>query len=454
MDTIFFNTGAPLFVQLYEHIKLKVSDGTMPSGSKLPSKRKLSVQLNISVNTVEAAYGQLEAEGYIEASPRKGWYVVHLEETAAEEIGEQEKAEGELSPSGHAIDFSQTIDPRKFPFKQWKKCSIEAIHKEELFHTGHPYGEEGLRKEIAAYLYRARGVRCSKNQVMIGSGTQLLLDRAARALKIDCFALEDPGYHRTRDTLKDYELVSIPLDEFGMRSDLLKESKAAAVYVTPSHQFPKGTVMPVKRRLELLEWAAEKNNRWIVEDDYDGEFRYEGKPIPSLQSLSTRDDVIYFGTFSKSFIPSLRISYMILPGKLMREAESELLSFKQTVSRFHQHALELFMARGFWEQHLNRMRTHYRKKHRLLLDQFRQVFQNRIQLIGEKSGMHVLIEVFNEMSEEELIEAALQKGVKVYPSSIYCVTAKPIRPLIFIGFGGVTEEEIVKGLGLLKEAWF
>ncbi|WP_338780720.1 PLP-dependent aminotransferase family protein [Metabacillus sp. FJAT-52054] len=453
METIFFKKGIPLFVQLYEQIKQKITDGSLPAESKLPSKRKLSVQMNISVNTVEAAYGQLEAEGYIEARPRRGWYVLRFEDMLSEtplpcKVGLEETENQDL------IDFSQTIDTFKFPYAPWKKCSIEALYKDELFHTGHPFGEKELREEIAAYLKRARGVRCHLNQVIIGAGTQILLEKAAGILGAEFFAIEDPGYHRTRDSLKDYSVEPIPLDESGIDIERLKSSHASVVYVTPSHQFPYGTVMPVKRRLELLEWAAEENNRWIIEDDYDGEFRYEGRPIPSLQSLSQNDDVLYFGTFSKSFMPSLRISYMILPEKLMHSARPKLLEFKQTVSRTHQHALSLFMARGFWEQHLNRMRTHYRKKHKLLLEQMKTVFQNRIRIIGEKSGMHILIEIDTVMSEEELIKKALQKGIKVYPSSIYFVKAIPEKPLLFIGFGGVTEVEIIKGIGLLKDAWF
>ncbi|AZB42147.1 PLP-dependent aminotransferase family protein [Bacillus sp. FJAT-42376] len=453
MDTIFFREGSPLFVQLYEQIKQSINDGTLASDSKLPSKRKLSLQLNISVNTVESAYAQLEAEGYIEARPRKGWYVLHFENTLFSHPSSlQEKNED--TPVQPVIDFSQTIDTDKFPYAQWKKCSVEALHKDELFHTGHLFGEKELREEIAAYLFRARGVRCHTDQVIIGAGTHILLEKAARILGAETFAIEDPGYHRTRDSLKDYSLIPIPLDESGMDIKALKSSNATAVYITPSHQFPYGTVMPVKRRLELLEWAAEETNRWIIEDDYDGEFRYEGRPIPSLQSLSQNEDVLYFGTFSKSFIPSLRISYMILPEKLMRSAEPQLMAFKQTVSRFHQHALSLFMARGFWEQHLNRMRTHYRKKHSLLIRQMQAVFQDRIRIIGEKSGMHILIQAENGMSEEELITAAGRQGVKVYPASLYFVKVKPEKPLLFIGFGGVTEEEIVVGIELLRRAWF
>ncbi|MGD6818084.1 PLP-dependent aminotransferase family protein [Metabacillus sp. 113a] len=456
METLFFHQNKPMFIQIYDHIKRNIANGSLHPGAKLPSKRKLALLQNVSINTVESAYTQLEAEGYVKSIPRRGWFVLEFEPGVIcfEEKPAPADSEPETVINGNVIDFSQTVDTAKFPYAQWKKCSAEALDHEELYHTGHPFGEAAFRREIARYLHQTRGVRCRSNQVIVGCGTQMLLGKISRMLKDSCIAVEDPGYHRTRQTLSNHRIEPIALDESGIQAEALAKTPASAVYVTPSHQFPLGTVMPVQRRMELLNWSALRSNAWIIEDDYDGEFRYEGKPIPSLHSLSENGDVLYLGTFSKTFIPSLRISYAVLPLKLLESGQEELMTEKQTVSRFHQHALSIFMANGWWEQHLNRMRTHYRKKHSLLLKHVNEVFKGDVRFIGEKSGTHFLLEVMNGMSEAELIASASQHGVKVYPTSPYYIHSQPDRPLIFLGFGGVTEEEIKTGMLLLRKAWF
>jgi len=247
--------------------------------------------------------------------------------------------------------------------------------------------------------------------------------------------------------------VPIPLDHQGIIVSDLYKSDANAVYVTPSHQFPYGMIMPISRRLELLEWA-DKQNGYIIEDDYDGEFRYKGKPIPALQGLDKKHRVIYLGTFSKSLIPSLRISYAVLPSSLVKKYKQHFTIYKQTVSRLHQDTLTRFMQEGYWNSHLNKMRTLYRKKHQTLLQSIETYFGEKVKVIGENSGLHIVLEIDCDRSECSLVQDALTVGVKVYPVSIYYFSNEyEGNPKLLLGYGGLSEQEIEQGIKLLKEAW-
>lgn len=244
------------------------------------------------------------------------------------------------------------------------------------------------------------------------------------------YGIEDPGFYRVRATLQKFNQS-----------------------VTPSHQFPLGIIMPISRRLELLEWAYKSKDRFIIEDDYDGEFRYEGKPIPSLQGLDIQEKVIYLGTFSKSLIPSLRISYMVLPPSLIEMYEKNALFLSQTVSRFHQNTIYMFMKNGDWERHLNKMRVIYRNKRKLLLSSIEENFKKKVEVVGQNSGLHIILKINNCMIEQELIDSALSKGVKVYPCSIHYCGKDKIDSKLLLGFGGLNEYEIKHGIELLARSW-
>ena len=246
----------------------------------------------------------------------------------------------------------------------------------------------------------------------------------------------------------------LPLDEDGMIVSRLEESGANAAFVTPSHQFPCGMIMPISRRMQLLHWANKSADRYIIEDDYDSEYRYKGKPIPSLQGLDPNEHVIYLGTFSKSLIPSIRLSYLVLPSKLQQKYEEHFSIYKQTVSRFHQDTLFRFMNEGHWFNHLNKMRTLYRKKQNTFIQAIEHHLGEFVETIGEKSGLHLVLKVLNGMTEEELASSALAVGVKIYPVSTYF--ANPIEgkePKVLLGFGGLSIAEIEKGVQLLGEVW-
>ena len=447
----------PLYIQIYQFYKKEIQEGRIPSGMKLPSKRKLAAHLGIGLNTVDAAYQQLLAEGYAESRQRKGYYTAELDylfPVNNEEAGKSE-SERKRQPEPHMIDFNHgRVDIEAFPHSVWKKCLMEAMNQTDWFVSGNPQGEHGLREEIASYLYQSRGVRCRPEQIVIGAGTQYLMHLLVLLLGKKVYALEEPGFHRVREVLKQEqaEIAFIPLDDSGIRVDLLQENQAGVAYVTPSHQFPEGMVMPIARRTELLKWATNTSG-YIIEDDYDGEFRYTGRPIPSLQGLDTNGRVIYMGTFSKSLIPAIRVGYMVLPSELALLFRKTFRGYKQTVSKTDQEALCLFMKGGHWERHLNKMRTIYRKKNKVLLRAIDESFSGRVQVIGEKSGLHVLLDVRNGMAEAELIQSAARKGVKVYPTSVYH-SGSSAGQAILIGYGGLTQSEIEEGTRKLGKAWF
>ncbi|OLS33727.1 PLP-dependent aminotransferase family protein [Bacillus sp. MRMR6] len=451
----------PLYFQLYLYFKQEILAGKIDPGVRLPSKRKLSQHLGISQNTIESAYGQLSAEGYIESIPRKGIFVKELDQdlltkhTSPSRIVQERMMEAEE----YRIDFSQgKIALEHFPYSIWRKLTLQSLYEDEnsLFLNGDPQGELSLRKEIVNYLYQSRGVRCSPSQILIGAGTQYLLTLLTSIIgRGSIFSMEDPGYHRTREVFKNQgvSLKPIPLDQEGININALIKSKANITYVTPSHQFPNGMVMSIARRMELLKWADEEG-KYIIEDDYDGEFRYKGKPIPSLQGLDHNGKVIYLGTFSKSLIASIRINYLVLPISLLDQYNQHFTVYKQTVSRLHQHTLWLFMKNGYWERHLNKMRTVYRKKQHTLTSSIEKYMGRRVTIHGDDSGLHILLTVKNGMSEKSLIERAKEYKIKVYPTSIYHVLDKSNRdPQILLGFGGLTGEEMEEGICMLKEAW-
>jgi GntR family transcriptional regulator / MocR family aminotransferase len=431
--------------------------------TKLPSKRKLANHLSISQTTVETAYQQLIAEGYVKSEPRKGLFVTELQKDLFSVVKDnhlQRDMHSQVHPTYPIkVDFGHgKIALNEFPFSTWRKLTIQSLYEDEshLLLSGHRQGDLPLRVEIAKYLYQSRGVCCEPDQIVIGAGTQYMVSFLTLLIGRErIYSMENPGFHRTREAFKDQgvKLLGIELDQDGIKIEDLRESEASVTYVTPSHQFPMGMVMPISRRMELLSWAHETES-YIIEDDYDGEFRFTGKPIPSLQGLDQNGRVVYLGTFSKSLIPSLRISFMVLPPTLLSRYQDRYSIYKQTVSRLHQQTLYLFMKEGHWNRHLQKMRTTYRRKQATLLSLLSEKLGKQVTIIGVDSGLHILLEVHNHMTETELIKQAEIHGVKVYPTSIYYASYdKSYTPKILLGYGGVTEKEMEIGIVLLKKAW-
>ena len=451
----------PLYIQIYNYIKKEILQGRIEVGSRLPSHRNLSLQLNVSRNTVEFAYQQLIAEGYVESKHRRGLFVASIDYDMIRTTNNNNIVNRQKSVQGNfRFDFSHgSIDTSSFPLSTWKKITNNCLleYENDLFTKENPQGEWQLRSEISRYLYQARGVQSTPEQIIIGAGTQPLLWLLLQLLGYEnIYAMENPGFHRVRAIMQScgLQIQPISLDEKGIHISSLYESDANVAYVTPSHQFPYGMIMPLSRRMELLKWANDISG-YIIEDDYDGEFRYIGKPIPSLQGLDTNGRVIYMGTFSKSFLSSFRMSYMVLPQTLLANYEHDGTIFKQTVSKIQQLTFATFMREGYWNRHLNRIRTVYKKKHQLLVHTIQQEMGTLVDIIGSQSGLHIVLHVHNEMNEQQLIDKAAEKGVKVYPISLYdAVHDLRKESYILMGFGGLSVDDILCAIQLLKKAWF
>lgn len=449
----------PLYEQLYLYIKTEIIEGRLSHGTKLPSKRQLLDVLQISQNTVEAAYDQLRAEGYIEVIPRKGYYVQAFEELEYVASTQVEDNQTEETQSDILYNFHHShIDTEHFPFTQWRKYvknTIDEAHHDLLL-NGEPQGELILRREIAHYLYDARGVKCTPEQIVVGAGAEILLQQLFLLFdERTVYGVEDPGYHLILQMLQVHpnEVHPLEVDFEGVKIKSIEQSNIDVVYVTPSQHFPYGTVLPVNRRRKLLNWANGKESRYIIEDDYDSEFRYSGKTIPSLQSMDTNDKVIYLGSFSKSLMPSLRVSYMVLPKSLLQRYQTQITFYHSTVSRIDQYALSQFMAEGEFEKHLNRMRKIYRKKLEKVIELLKP-YEKEFTIIGDQSGLHIILDVHNGMDEEMLVQKAEEAQLKVYPLSAHSIeNLDKSAPKIILGFAGIPEKELENAIDLLLHAW-
>lgn len=446
----------PLYLQIYEHIRKEITDGKIPCGEKLPSTRFLSAHLQISRSTVELAYEQLVSEGYIESRPYRGYFVCDVSELY--DLGEREHTEEttvrkKVPKTEIRIDFSPSaVDLEHFAINAWRKVSRNLLSGDgkELFLAGEGTGELVFREEICHYLYQSRGVSCKPDQVIVGAGNEVLLMLLSQILgSSKRVAMESPTYMQAYETFRNlgYQVRAVEMDAHGLSMEQLAEQETDIVYVMPSHQFPMGTVMPMKRRMELLRWASEQKERYIIEDDHDSEFRYKGKPIPSLQGADKQDKVIYLGTFSKSIAPSVRVSYLVLPEPLAAAYREKCGFYASTVPRFQQMSICTFMQEGHFERHLNKMRSIYRKKHDFLLEELKKrKWVHRV--YGDKAGMHVLVEVNSHFSDQELSRLAAGIGIRIYPLSDYYIEEHTTQsnPVILLGYGGLGEEEMDKGL--------
>lgn len=417
----------PMYRQIYDHIKNEIQKGKMKAGEKLPSSRILAKNLCISRSTVDMAYDQLLAEGYIESVPCKGYYVCQMEgiyfdrkKKKFPEVNSGQKP----SDTVYRWDFALNgIAPGGFPHNIWRKLSREVLSQEgdSLFQLGDPCGEPGIRQAVAEYLHSARGVDCDPGQIIIGAGNDYLLMLLWVILgKNRKIAMENPTY---LSAYYDFlhmgsHILPVGQDEQGIRIEELEKTEADTVYVMPSHQFPMGMVMPLKQRMELLKWAGAREGRYIIEDDYDSEFRYKGQPIPALSGFDQKGCVIYLGTFSKSLAPSVRVSYMVLPRELMNTYLSLEHLFSVTVSRTDQKILELFLREGYYERHLNRMRAVYKNKHDLMVKCLKDM-SHICTFSGENAGVHLLVEFCNGLTEQEAVFRAKESGIKVYGVSEY-----------------------------------
>ena len=463
MNELIINLNAksnkPLYEQIYEYIKQDICEGNLACGERLPSTRALAKFLEVSRSTVELSYEQLLSEGYIESIPCKGFYVCELEGLYRQiawkapdwiPVKLEKKYRFDFSPNG--------IDLQSFPYNIWRKLSKEILldDRSELFKSGNVQGEEELRYVIQNYLHQARGVKCDIDQIVVGAGNEYLLMLLEIILGKDhTIAFENPTYkqaYRLFENLS-YDVQTVDVDKHGIQIDKLQESSANLAYVMPSHQYPLGIVMPIKRRLELLKWAEESENRYIIEDDYDSEFRYKGKPIPALQGYDVNDKVIYLGTFSRAVAPAIRISYMVLPKSLITSYQQKCGYLSCTVPKIDQFIVKEFIEQGHFERHLNKMRALYKSRHDVLVSQLKSL-SHVCHITGEHAGVHLLLHFNGNCTEKEMIELAKERGIKVYGLSEYYVDGHYQKDIvILLGYANMNEKDIVQAIQLLKEAW-
>ncbi len=451
-----FEKSIPKYKQIYTNIKLLIEKGVLKKDEALPSIRQLADSLHVSRNTTLLAYEQLAAEGYIHGENRRGFFVNELEPILYQRRKKvRQKAEKQISKE-ISINFKvDTVEKEMFPKNTWKRFVNNSMEENLLYTYGEPFGESILREQVAKYLLESRGLNTDKESIIIGSSTQQMLTYIGHVLKSDFSSVivEDPGFWGAREVFKlhHFAFEFLPVYENGIDLSELRNLKAKLMYVTPSHHSPYGVSMSIQQRQHLIQWAKKKKG-YIIEDDYDSEFRYTQRPFPSLASIDQKR-VIYIGNFSKAFLPGLRLSYMALPKELEIRYKEHFKGFENTASTIHQIAMAKFMKENEWYRHIKRMRNIYKKKMEHLTSTLNEHFGNYITIIGHNSGLYLLIKVHLQKSEDWLIKQAYKKGVEVGPTSRYFANNYIDRPIIKLAFGGLSHKDITLGVKLLKKAW-
>lgn len=451
-----------LYEQIYEYICKDIVDGKISCGERLPSTRLLARHLQVSRSTVELAYAQLVSEGYIGSRPYRGYYVSDITDLYQKNQRQRDKRT-ELEAVQEKedkieIDFNPyQADLANFPYHAWKKAQRK-VWEDPIDSVSHSdrQGELQLRQEICRYLHQARGVVCEPSQMIIGAGNEYLLLLLAQILgKEQRVVMESLTHIQAYRIFRNmgYEILAAEMDADGLSMRSVEESDADLAFVMPSHQFPLGVVMSMKRRLELLKWARKREGRYLIEDDHDSEFRYKGKPIPALQGMNGGDRVIYMGTFSKSLASAIRVGYMVLPKSLCQRYQEYCGFYAATVSKNQQEVLYHFMQAGNFERHLNRMRGIYKAKHDYLTNLLKKESWVR-SIQGDNAGLHVLVEVDTDMGEEELIRALQKKQIRVYGLCAYRISEQKEQksePILLLGYGDLTEEQMKCGIEQIRQ---
>ncbi|PKM95483.1 MAG: hypothetical protein CVU84_05295 [Firmicutes bacterium HGW-Firmicutes-1] len=450
-----YQDKVPMFMQLYQYMKNEIISNRLTVNDQLPSVRKLSSHLGISRTTVENAYQQLLAEGYIYSMPQRGYYVNQLEgiftQTTKKNVNFLQNQEEMHS---YVYDFkSEYVEEKNFDFNNWKKHLNFIINyqQEKLYTFGSVQGEEALIQAIVKYVHRTRGVNASESNIIIGAGVQPLLNILSLILKKDNIheiAMEDPGFSRAKDVFLDNNIKILPLEvnEKGIHIKQLENMNTRLCYVSPSHQFPTGTVMLIDTRSKLLKWANE-NKGYIIEDDYNSELRYEGKPIPAMQGLDQHDRVIYLGSFSTVLVPAIRISFMILPDELMNCYHKDKNKYAQTASKLEQLALANMMDTGDFEKHIRKIRINYSKKNEYTIKCIESTLQGKVEIVGMNSGLNILLKLKSNKDERLIIEKLKKEGVHIAGISEYRMQlAKNDNPILILSFRGIDQDKIKEGI--------
>lgn len=461
------NNKEPLYLQIYSQIKKEILDGVLKERQVLTGSRSLAKTLNISRNTVDNAYSQLLAEGYIRSKKGIGHIVMKVPEIKVVERQKnlittrthmvkdinQHKVLFDLTNSSYTSDL--------FPKSLWKRYTLECLERLESEAKISSYqdkqGELYLRRNLLSYLERIRGVCCDESQIVITCGIQQSLDYICKMMPTDrsTILMEEPGFNKAVSVFANNGMIiqTVPVDDNGIIvSNLPVLQNVCAVYATPSHQFPTGATLPINRRYELLEWIKQ-NDVYIIEDDFDSEQRYYSKPIPSLQSIDMNHRVIYLGTFSKALSPSIRMGYMILPPQLLKIYLDKFETYNSTVPLLNQYVIGRLIETGHYDRHIRRLNNVFRKRLELFLSEFADV-KDKIKITSNGSGQYFLLEFSEKANQGEVIEKALEHGVKVYSTMQFWQEKAACPPnTLFLGFSKINIEDIPDCVARLKAAW-
>jgi GntR family transcriptional regulator / MocR family aminotransferase len=436
------------YKQIYEQIRQNILEKKLPAHTQLPAKRRLAEQLNVSIMTVQIAYEQLKSEGYIYSVERGGSFVSELEEEFHYKKPVVTTFSETHVPNRHINFRNGQVDAEVFPYKTWNR-----LYKKEMneLNINHPWqGIYRLRVEITKYLQHARGLSVEPEQIYLFSGFQQQFMNLCLFFDPNAIGLEDPGFIRAKAVSDQLKLTcyGVPVD---MEGCTVPTENFKLLYTTPAHQYPTGTVMSIARRTELLRWAK-NNDGYIIEDDYDSEFRYKGSPIPTLSHLDIKERTIYFGTFSKTLLPSLRMSYLVIPSHLQDDFERFNTYQKATVSAIDQQVLAQFMSEGFYTSHIAKMRTLYKMKRECLITNIKNQLGEEYEIKGDSAGLHIILGLREGLNESKAIELAKKSGVEIDPVSTMYQMNKPTNQ-VMIGYGAPSLEDIQRGVGLLASVW-
>ena len=482
-----------LYEYLYKCIRKDILDGKIKAREKLPSKRSFAKNLGVSTITVENAYAQLMAEGYLYSVPKSGYYAAEISRHLLTPTPQTEHGGHLLARTKEAEAFASVNDApsvqkefpavvdlvnsrtnqNQFPFALWARLMRQVLSEkqEELMLPAPGAGVPALRRAIAEYLLQYQGMSVTEEQIIIGAGTEYLYGLLIQLLGQDKkYALEDPGYVKMAKVYQSHlvSIAYIPMDENGIQVDALRNSGADILHVSPSHHYPTGVTTPIGRRYELLGWANESRERYIIEDDYDCEFRLAGRPIPSLQSIDRLDKVIYMNTFTKSLASTIRISYMVLPKRLLARFQERLGFYACTVSNFEQYTLAEFISGGYFEKHINRTRNYYRGKRDALLKAIVQSpLSSKVRIHEADAGLHFLMQIDITLPDEELVSRAAQSGIRLSCLSQYYHVSQeepdsdsvnqvqePIRHAVLVNYSGLENEKMPWLAQALYQAWY
>jgi GntR family transcriptional regulator / MocR family aminotransferase len=466
--------GEPLFRQVYQGLRQAILSGAFRADDRLPSSRDLADELGISRTVVLLAYDQLVAEGFAAGRGGSGTYVsaglagtrpTKPEDSAKLQLSRYGSAAADVAstvdfpgrrsvPLRYDFAYGGRGDVETFPFQMWRRILLRHARKAPVreLDYGTAAGSLALREAMAIHVRRSRAVICDPSQVIIVNGSQQALDLIARVLIEPGapVAIEDPQYQGTREIFRvaGARLQPVAVDRDGLNPAKLPKT-ARIAFVTPSHQFPTGAILPLARRLALLDWARRKD-AVVVEDDYDGEFRYEGQPLESLQGLDTEGRVIYLGTFSRTIFSALRIGYLIAPKSLVPAFTSAKWLCDRHTATLEQETLAEFIATGMYERHLRRIRRRNTAHREALLDAIRKYLGDRVEITGDGAGTHVVLWPTQRIVENTVIENAASRGVGVYGISRYYLGRASRRGLM-LGYSRMNEEKIREGIRRLSE---